>query len=378
MTKTELYNMYFVKNLSISGICRETGENRRTIEKLLVEYELPKKSMSDTINGIKHQYLDKIRNRTAEDNDRINRKRKQTNLEKYGVENPFQSELIKEKAKQTNLEKYGVENPFQSPEVQDRYKSTMKDKYGVENPFQSELIKEKAKQTNLEKYGVENPFQSPEVQDRYKSTMKDKYGVENPGQMEDHSTKLKIAWENKTQSDRNNIKQNRERSMKQKYGVTYLIKSPEHYDKMCKVMYTKYNVKHGFQSTEIQLKCFESTSKTSRYKTYIMPSGKEVRIMGYEPQYLNKLLLEHAEDEIAVGAENVPVIQYVDSAGNRRKYFPDIFVQSTNTLYEVKSEYTFTVDEEINLLKHHHAKLAGFNHIIVILNENGEILNEIS
>ena len=166
--------------------------------------------------------------------------------------------------------------------------------------------------------------------------------------------------------------------MKQKYGYTYLIKSPEHYDKMCKEMYTRYNVNHGFQSTEVQLKCFESNSKTSRYKTYIMPSGKEVRIMGYEPQYLDKLLLEYSEDEIAVGAKNVPVIQYVDSTGSKRKYFPDIFVSSTNTLFEVKSEYTFIVDEEVNLLKHHYAKQAGFKHVIVILNKDGEILNEIS
>ena len=42
------------------------------------------------------------------------KKIKQTNLEKYGVENIFQSEEIKDKTKQSNLEKFGVECYFQS------------------------------------------------------------------------------------------------------------------------------------------------------------------------------------------------------------------------------------------------------------------------
>lgn len=35
---------------------------------------------------------------------------KMTSVEKYGVENPFQSDEIKNKIKKTNIEKYGVEN----------------------------------------------------------------------------------------------------------------------------------------------------------------------------------------------------------------------------------------------------------------------------
>ena len=37
-------------------------------------------------------------------------KTKKTNLEKYGVENPFQAEQFKEKAKQTKKDRYGDEN----------------------------------------------------------------------------------------------------------------------------------------------------------------------------------------------------------------------------------------------------------------------------
>ncbi len=41
-------------------------------------------------------------------------KAKATNLKKYGVENPFSSDIIKERIKETNLKKYGVDNPFKS------------------------------------------------------------------------------------------------------------------------------------------------------------------------------------------------------------------------------------------------------------------------
>ena len=77
-------------------------------------------------------------------------------LQKYGVENPMQSDLIKNKAKITNLKKYGVENPMQSDSVKDKVKATNIKRYG----FSSILAdKERMKNSMLQKYGVENPMQ---------------------------------------------------------------------------------------------------------------------------------------------------------------------------------------------------------------------------
>ena len=87
----------------------------------------------------------------------------QTNLERYGVENPFQSEKIKNKIKQKNLERYGVENPSQSSEIKQKKVETSLKNYGVENPTQSETVKQKSKQTNLEKYGVSFAMKLPGV-----------------------------------------------------------------------------------------------------------------------------------------------------------------------------------------------------------------------
>ena len=53
-------------------------------------------------------YCKKCTSKNSED------KKKQTCLNKYGVENPFQNNQIKEKIKQTNIIKYGVEHPSQN------------------------------------------------------------------------------------------------------------------------------------------------------------------------------------------------------------------------------------------------------------------------
>ena len=107
---------------------------------------------------------------------------KVTCLEKYGVENSFQSQEVKDKIKKTCLKNYGVENSFQSQEVKDKIKKTNLEKYGVEHPLQSQEVIDKIKKTCLEKYGVENSFQSQEVKDKIKKTCLKNYGVEHPQQ----------------------------------------------------------------------------------------------------------------------------------------------------------------------------------------------------
>ena len=148
-------------------------------------------------------------------NERVSlEKRKQTCLEKYGVEHPSQNLQIKEKIKQTNLEKYGYEshnsseiikekktkillgkygikNVSQIEEVQEKKKQNYLDKYGVVYPFQNKEIQEKIKQKNLEKFGVENPAQNKEINNKIKQTNLDRYGVENPLQNKDIRVKVR-------------------------------------------------------------------------------------------------------------------------------------------------------------------------------------------
>ena len=118
------------------------------------------------------------------------KKRTQTNLEKYGVENVSQKSEIKEKVKQTVERLYGGYT-FQSKELSERVKKTNLEKYGAENPFQSEEIKEKIKKTCLEKYGVENPSKSKDIIEKIKRICLEKYGVENTSQLDEVKEKIK-------------------------------------------------------------------------------------------------------------------------------------------------------------------------------------------
>jgi len=106
-------------------------------------------------------------------------KRKQTCLEKYGVEYPAQSSQIKQNLKQYNLDKYGAEHFFQSRAMKEKSKQTNLERYGVEHHFLSKEIRAKRDQTVRDRYGVDNVYQADDVKEKIKATMTDRYGSDN-------------------------------------------------------------------------------------------------------------------------------------------------------------------------------------------------------
>jgi hypothetical protein len=85
-------------------------------------------------------------------------KRKNTCMEKYGVEFVAKLDSSKEKSKDT-MKKNGTMLFFCNPE----YKNKMLDTYGVDNPSKSEIFLDKKKKFWLEKYGVDNPSKNPDI-----------------------------------------------------------------------------------------------------------------------------------------------------------------------------------------------------------------------
>jgi len=83
-------------------------------------------------------------------------KTSETNLERYGVENVFQSKEIKEKIKDTNLERYDVISYSKTDDFKLKTEKTNLEKYGVVSYSKTDECKLKIKQTKLEKYGDEN------------------------------------------------------------------------------------------------------------------------------------------------------------------------------------------------------------------------------
>ena len=73
-------------------------------------------------------------------------------------------------------------------------------------------------------------------------------------------------------------------------------------------------------------------------KDYVFPSGRMVRVQGYEPRALDILLQTYKEDDILVGNEIkdvIGVITYRDENENLRRYNPDIYIKSINKVFEV-------------------------------------------
>ena len=174
--KKVTHNSYIIWNTYCSMECSKSKDARKIQHDKMKQTNLERYGVENPFQS--EQIKDKI---------------KQTCLEKYGVENAMYSEQIKDKIKQTNLERYGVENAMYSNIIKDKMKNIFISKYGVENPFQSNIIKEKIKQTNLERYGVENPLQSDIIKEKIKQTNLERYGVEHSSQSKQIINKIYIT-----------------------------------------------------------------------------------------------------------------------------------------------------------------------------------------
>ena len=93
----------------------------------------------------------------------IKNKKEYICLEKYNSPYVFSSKYGKQKIKETNLEKYGVENPLQNPEIEAKRVVTNIKKYGVPYASQSKEVELKKQKTNIKVYGFSHASQTEEA-----------------------------------------------------------------------------------------------------------------------------------------------------------------------------------------------------------------------
>ena len=222
------------------------------------------------------------------------KKHKQTLLNKYGTENMWDVEEIKNKKILTCLNKYGVNNVAKHLDIINKIKKT-KINIKKSNIVSSPIIDKKQKL--FEKYGTHNFRNSDYIKNKIKQTVIERYGV-------DHVSKSK------------EIQATKRKNCMNKYGVEFSIQHPEFAEKACT---------NGFLMKE-----------------YILPSGKIIKVQGYEPFALRDIInIEKInEDDIITGCKNVPTIWYNDLEGNKHRHFVDIFIPSQNRCIEIKSSWT--------------------------------------
>ena len=102
--------------------------------------------------------------------------------------------------------------------------------------------------------------------------------------------------------------------------------------------------------------------------------GCSFSVQGYEPQALKWLTKVHGvrARDIVCGS-GVPLIPY-KVKGVHRTHYPDFYVPSTNTLYEVKSTWTLLAQNKewsTILAKRSHAKAMGYKYVILLMTQDG-------
>jgi hypothetical protein len=173
---------------------------------------------------------------------------------------------------------------------------------------------------SIEKRRVTNSQKSEEeiqkTHEKRRLTIIKKYG-ENY-----HSNKTKAQWERRTQDE-----------------IDSLVAKATETKKRNNTLYTA-PYKHANKKVIIGEKIF--------------------KVQGYEDIALNLLSKIIDVNEIKVG-KDVPRI----SLSTGKNYYPDIYIY--NLLIEVKSEYTYEVCLEENLLKHNESIKAGYDHIFLVI-----------
>lgn len=256
----------------------------------------------------------------------------ETNMRVYGADCALKNEKVREKIVATNMEKRGVDNPSKDPKVRKKFRETMKKRYHVEYPIQNPEIKEKIKETLKKTYGVECAFQTQKCKEKSRTALAKKYGP--GGAFSDPKVRRKCKETNKARHGHEHIMHNDEifaKRQKSAFGV----------------------------------------------KKFILPSGREIAYQGYEHFAIQLLLDEGNNEENIFSCFDKKIrigYTYLDKF---RKYQPDVFVQDTNTVVEVKSTWTYSKmhgEKEKTLAKLEACRKEGYNTRLLVFSPKGEVL----
>lgn len=215
------------------------------------------------------------------------------------------------------------------------------------NRYKEDIDKssEKRKITSKKLYGVEYVSQCKAVVDKQKQAKK-KITESGLTVQELNTIAIQNAKEKKY-GDKyyNNSKQISE--TKQKYSKE---KIEEINKKRTITNIKKYGVSTPLLGNTIISK---SNKSNSTLKDYTLPSGKIVKVRGYEPRVIDILLKTYTENEIIISDETdikncgVPNFSYINEKGNKNIYYPDIYIPSENKIIEVKSQWWYDAGKRI-------------------------------
>jgi len=295
-------------------------------------------------------------------------KNKATKLKNHGDEfytNP-------EKRKQTNLENWGVEWVWQSKEVIEKSKETKLEIHGDENYVNPK----KAKETKLERWGDEN-YNNVE---QNKATKLKNHGDENYNNREKFLITMEGKWEKcveKREQTKLDLYDNKNYNNREKFIETMDGNWDERNKKSIETNLKIFGVEHHMQNVEV----FNKQQKSAfLLKEYLLPSSKVIKVQGYENIALDVLLKYYDESDLVIMDKDIEnkigKIYYEWKDGTSHRYYPDIYIISENRIIEVKSKYTLINQIEKNKLKMNGCFDYDLNFCFMVFNDKKQLLTK--
>lgn len=289
------------------------------------------------------KYLEFCSTKCSSKNKDVIKKYKETNKKKYGFDNISKTEYFRESMIKHNQETYGVDWYITSDDFREKSKISCLKKYGFDNYTKTEEFKSKMSTIFLEKYGVDWYAKSQEFKDKFKEKSLEIYGVEHP--MLNEKVKSKVS-----------------KTIFERYGEKWYILTKE-FKEYCFV--SNFN-KYGNPIFSYKL------------KEYKLPSGKVVKVQGYENFALDILLKKYNEDEISITyadiKEEIGTINYLLESQSKI-YLPDIYIKTYNKIIEVKSKYTYLIEESKNIVKKETCISMGIDFEFWIIDKKGKLID---
>jgi hypothetical protein len=261
-------------------------------------------------------------------------KRKETNLKKYGFENPFQNT---EKLRATKKEKYGDVNYNN----RDKARQTCIEKYGVSHHWENKEIRNKIKETNLEKYGVEHIWSSEEIREKCKKTAIDRYGNISNHQKTVETMIKKYGSKDSLSSPE--IKKKIQETNLKKYGSISPFGSTEVQEKVCKTNLEKYGTEYYRSSINMKLKTIENNKKRTpeEWRSRAIKSSETRSSLEIIENIKPDSKWEQSFIKSHPGCIRGPAIEYYNE-GKKHIWLVDF--EWEGKLYEVKNPFYFNLD----------------------------------
>ncbi len=141
----------------------------------------------------------------------------------------------------------------------------------------------------------------------------------------------------------------------------------------------RYGVPSPMQHPDVLEK---QTKSAYKLKLYVLPSGKNVYLQGYEYDALLHLIggsyicgwdptFVFTEKNLLITKHNVGSISYMFQ-GDTHSYFPDFQIMNTDIYIEVKSTYTIFADFDVNLAKFKAVCNIGSRITIIIMDDKNK------